>query len=158
MKIYQFWQIFILGMLLSVFSGNALAVIETYEFSSDDARERYNILVEELRCPKCQNQNLSGSNSPIAQDLRRELYRMIEAGDSDTAVKAFMVKRYGNFVLYRPPLDRNTIILWSMPVILGFIALLIVLMFRSRLAKVAQSESLTAEEKEQLANILETYR
>lgn len=140
-----------------LFSMHVHAVIETYNFASEAEQKRYHVLVEELRCPKCQNQNLSGSNSPIAADLRRELHRMIEQGESDDEIKEFMVKRYGNFVLYRPPLDKNTVILWSLPAVLVFMALLIVILYRLRLVKADAGQPLTAEEQGQLAALLEKY-
>lgn len=96
----------------------ALAVVETYDFDSEADRRRYNALIDELRCPKCQNQNLSGSDAPIAQDLRREVYRMIQAGDSDQEILNFMHRRYGDFVLYRPRLTLETLALWLGPAVL----------------------------------------
>ena len=157
MNFVRLAQAFLLMLILGFFSSVSLAVVETYEFASDDGRKRYQVLVDELRCPKCQNQNLSGSNSPIAKDLRRELHRMIEEGNDDDAIKSFMVKRYGNFVLYKPPLDKNTIILWSSPLVIGFIALLVAFVFRSRQAKAAHSEELIAQEQQRLQEILEQY-
>ncbi len=102
----------------SVLALQALAVVETYDFDSEADRRRYNALIDELRCPKCQNQNLSGSDAPIAQDLRREVYRMIQAGDSDQEILNFMHRRYGDFVLYRPRLTLETLALWLGPAVL----------------------------------------
>lgn len=147
----------LVGIFFLLFAFRAYAVIETYDFASESNHQRYQVLVEELRCPKCQNQNLLGSNSPIAMDLRRELHRMIEEGASDAAIKDFMVKRYGNFVLYRPPLDKNTAILWGLPALLGFIALLAVLVYRQRLAKGDSRQALTETEKLRLQELLEKY-
>ncbi len=76
---------------------------------------RYQKFIEELRCPKCQNQNLAGSNSPISEDLRREIYRLIDDGKSDTEIVQFMLDRYGDFILYRPRLTSETAILWAAP-------------------------------------------
>ena len=84
------------------------AVIETYQFSSPDLEARYHTLSQELRCPKCQNQNIADSNAPIARDLRVVLYEQLEAGASDEEILAYMVARYGEFVRYRPGVDRNT--------------------------------------------------
>ena len=94
------------------------AVIETYDFSSPDLEVRYHSLSQELRCPKCQNQNIADSNAPIARDLRVVLYEQLEAGASDDEILAFMVARYGEFVRYRPGVDRNTLLLWTSPVLL----------------------------------------
>ncbi len=143
--------------LLPVLSINSWAVIETYEFADNDNRKRYYSFVDELRCPKCQNQNLAGSNSPIAKDLRRELHRLIEEGSSDDNIKQFMVKRYGNFVLYKPPVDKNTIIIWAAPAILGFIAVFVALLFRSRQARADKGLKLTVEEEKDLAAVLKKY-
>ena len=76
----------------------ANAVIETYEFSDPDLERRYQVLSAELRCPKCQNQNIADSNAPIAQDLRKLLYQQLEAGADDDEILSFMVSRYGEVV------------------------------------------------------------
>ena len=91
-------------LLLCLFSSLSMAVVETYDFDNEVDRNRYHQFVDELRCPKCQNQNLAGSNAPIAKDLRRELHRLLQDGQTDTQIVDFMVDRYGDFVLYRPRL------------------------------------------------------
>lgn len=96
-------------------SRTAFAAIETYDFQNDEQRARYQQLTDELRCPKCQNQNLAGSDSQIAADLRRELHRMLLEGKSNDDIISFMRERYGDFVMYRPPLQRNTWLLWFGP-------------------------------------------
>ena len=101
--------------LLVLLSLPAAAVVDTYEFDDEVTRQRYLSFVEELRCPKCQNQNLAGSDSPIAADLRRELYLQLEAGRSDKEIIDFMVARYGDYVLYRPPVKSSTVLLWVLP-------------------------------------------
>lgn len=75
-------------------------------------------MAKELRCPQCQNQNLLESTSPIAQDLRLEVYRLVEAGHSSQEIMALMTQRYGDFVLYRPPLRSATWVLWFGPGVL----------------------------------------
>lgn len=108
-----------------------MAVIETYQFSDAANEKRYHQFVEELRCPKCQNQNLAGSNAPIAEDLRRELHRLLEEGGSDREIIDFMVGRYGDFVLYKPRLNMETAVLWFAPV--GFLmvgAIIILVIYR----------------------------
>lgn len=139
----------------------ASAVIESYDFADDAERARYQHFIDELRCPKCQNQNLAGSNSPIAADLRRELHRMISEGKNDDYIVNFMVSRYGEFVLYRPRLDRNTAILWSTPVVLGLIGLtVIVLILRNQRRRVVAADiaaPLSAEEQRQLKALLERF-
>src|SRR5690625_309177 len=92
--------------------------IDAYEFDNEVDRKRYVSFIEEMRCPKCQNQNLSGSDSPIAADLRRELYFLIQDGRSDMEIVDFMVERYGEYILYRPRLSSATVLLWFGPVVL----------------------------------------
>ena len=130
----------------------ALAVIETYEFSSPDLEMRYHQLSQELRCPKCQNQNIADSNAPIARDLRVVLYEQLEQGATDDEILAFMVARYGEFVRYRPGVDRNTILLWAAPVlllILGAASLLFHLRQRPD-----HASDLTEAEKAEIARLL----
>jgi cytochrome c-type biogenesis protein CcmH len=103
---------------LFLVSSSAWAVIETYEFSSPDLASRYHQLSQELRCPKCQNQNIADSNAPIARDLRVVLYDQLEAGQTDAQILDFMVARYGQFVRYRPEVDRQTALLWWSPLLL----------------------------------------
>lgn len=91
--------------------------IEPRQFDSPEVQDRYQQLIDELRCLVCQNQNLADSNAPLAQDLRREIQTMLEDGKSDAEIKEFMVARYGDFVLYRPPLKPMTIALWFGPAI-----------------------------------------
>ena len=93
----------------------AAAVIETYEFSEPELEKRYRELSQELRCPKCQNQNIADSNAPISQDLRRLLHQQLEAGASDGEILEYMVARYGEFVRYRPAFNAATAILWLAP-------------------------------------------
>ena len=102
-----------LGLLAS-----AHAAIDTFEFASEAERQRYRNLIEELRCPKCQNQNIADSDAPIAMDLRGEIYRMLEEGKSNEEIIDFLVSRYGDFVLYKPPLKTTTALLWFGPALL----------------------------------------
>lgn len=81
-------------------------------------RERFHRLAEELRCLVCQNQTLADSDAELAMDLRREVETMMLAGRSDAEIKSFLVQRYGDFVLYRPPMQRNTWLLWLGPFVL----------------------------------------
>ena len=112
-------------LLLLLTALPAMAVIETYEFDTELQRQRYNAFIEELRCPKCQNQNLSGSDSAISQDLRRQIHQMIMAGKSDIEITQYMVDRYGDFVLYRPRFNAATAVLWLGPVVLLLLGLVI---------------------------------
>lgn len=102
-------------------------------FSDADEEARYQKLTAELRCVVCQNQNLADSNAPLAQDLRKEIYSMMQAGRTDDEIKQFLIDRYGDFVLYRPPVKSNTLVLWLMPAVLLFGgALVVVIVVRKR--------------------------
>lgn len=138
--------------LLSCLAFSAAAVIETYEFSSETLEARYHQLSQELRCPKCQNQNIADSNSPISRDLRALTYEQLESGATDEEILSFMVERYGEFVRYRPAVDERTALLWYGPaamVGLGTIVFGIHLRRRSKVAPV--SGELSKEERARLA-------
>lgn len=96
---------------------------EVYAFDTDEQRERFQRFTHELRCPKCQSQTLAGSDAMISRDLKRELHRLIAEGKTDEEVVDFMVSRYGDFVLYRPPLQANTYLLWFGPALLVLVGL-----------------------------------
>lgn len=149
----------ILGLLfLLSLSLPSVAVIEIYEFATDTQKQRYHHLIEELRCPKCQNQNLAESDAPIAQDLRRELHRLLSEGRSDEAIIEYMVVRYGNFVLYRPPLDKNTLILWAAPGLFLLFGLIIAWRVRVTNREGAKEENkLSLAEKQEIADLINQY-
>ena len=117
---------FLSVLLIPLASLHANAVIETYEFSTPELEVRYKALSQELRCPKCQNQNIADSNAPISRDLRAIVHEQLEAGASDEEIIVYLVDRYGEFVRYRPGVDNNTFWLWSAPLILLFMALTVV--------------------------------
>jgi len=98
-------------------------VFESREFASKVDEQRYRDLIEELRCLVCQNQNVADSNAGLATDLRNEVHTMIVNGSSDQQIVDFMVARYGDFVLYRPPLRVTTLALWGGPLVLTFAGL-----------------------------------
>jgi len=104
-----------LGLLLAF---AAQAKVEVLEFESPEHEERYNKLVAELRCLVCQNQNLADSNAELAVDLRRKTYEMVSKDKSEKEIATYMVQRYGDFVLYRPPLNSSTLLLWVGPFII----------------------------------------
>ena len=99
-----------------------------------------------LRCLVCQNQSIADSNADLASDLRRTVFEMIEAGRSDDEIVEFMVERYGEFVMYRPPLNAATVALWTGPMLLGIagIAALIVLLRRRNATAAPSAEALEA--------------
>lgn len=97
-------------------------------FTDPDQEARYQQLTLELRCLVCQNQNLADSDAPLAQDLRQEIFNMMQAGRTDDEIKQFLIDRYGDFVLYMPPVKSNTLALWLMPAVLLFGGALVVLL------------------------------
>lgn len=101
-------------VLLWLGAGVAMA-IDPLPFHDAAEEERFRALAAELRCVMCQNQSLADSNAPIAQDLRREVFELMRQGRSDGEIKAFLTERYGEFVLYRPPLDARSWLLWFGP-------------------------------------------
>lgn len=145
----------VLGLLL-IGGRIGFAAIDVHEFKNEIDRQRYQSFIDEMRCPKCQNQNLSGSDSPIAMDLRNELYLMIEAGKSDQEITTFMVERYGEFILYRPRLSPATMLLWAAPVLmLMFGALLLWWIVRKRRGMVMDTEAgLSQQEQARLDALL----
>ena len=147
----------ILLFTLLLTAGAAVAAIDVHEFDNDVERQRYQSFIDEMRCPKCQNQNLSGSDSPIAEDLRRELYAMIQDGRSDKEIVDFMVERYGDYILYRPRLTPATVMLWVGPAVLflaGLIILIVIVRQRRRDALLKGPVALDSEEQSRLAALL----
>lgn len=110
-------------MSMVVFAGfifwvqSSEAQVDVYEFESVEQEQRFRQLSNEFRCPMCQNANLSSSPGGVAADLRREIYRMILEGQTDADIEQFMLSRYGDFVLYRPRLTLQTILLWFGPLL-----------------------------------------
>ncbi len=111
-------QLLIVSVLLSVSLWSYAQIDTDQYFSTNEQRIRYNQLLEELRCPKCQNQSLSASDAGIAGDLRNKVYELMQQGMDDEAIKKYLQQRYGDFVLYEPPLKTGTLILWTMPFLL----------------------------------------
>ena len=108
--------------LMLLFAGGAHAQAETPDvppvFQSSGEEQRFHALTSELRCVMCQNQSLADSNAMVARDLRREVLGLMHDGKSDAEIKQFLVQRYGEFVLYRPRVERNTWLLWFGPALL----------------------------------------
>ena len=143
-------------LLLLVWIGVAQAAIETFAYTNDAERERFQALTRELRCPKCQNQDLADSNAPIADDLRGEIHRLMNEGKSDEQIINYLVARYGEFVMYRPPVEQRTWLLWYGPaafLILGFCIILIIVRRRQQ-QTLPSNAPLSADEQARLASLL----
>ncbi|TRX54013.1 cytochrome c-type biogenesis protein CcmH [Thalassomonas sp. M1454] len=140
-------------LFATLFASKAAAgPIDTYTFPDEVMKVRFQHLTYELRCPKCQNQNLADSNSPIAQDLRHEVYEMLLDGRSDTEIMDFMVDRYGEYVLYRPRVNSLTYLLWFGPVVFILIGGFVVFLFVRK--KEVKTAALSDDQQQQLNSIL----
>jgi cytochrome c-type biogenesis protein CcmH len=130
-------------------------VADVYDFSDRAQEQRYQNLIAELRCPKCQNQNIADSNAPISKDMRDVVYRMMKDGASNEEIVESLVGRFGEFVRYKPELDSRTFLLWATPAIAVFGGLLVVagVVIRSRRAG-PESPALSAEEKARVDKML----
>lgn len=130
---------------------NAQASADRLHFSDPSQRQRYYQLIEEIRCPKCQNQNLADSDAPIAHDLRNELFMLIDEGYSNDDILKFMQDRYGEFVLYAPPVNRATAVLWLLPASLFVVGLLVLIFMllknRSKPSATGDSDLAAANQK-----------
>jgi len=94
------------------------AAIDVYEFDDPQQTEEFHVLMQELRCPKCQNQNIADSNAGLAKDIKDRAYKLLREGRSKEDITAYMVERYGDFITYRPPVTKNTWVLWFGPFVL----------------------------------------
>ena len=121
--------ILLVGLFLSVAS---MATEDKYQFENDQQRSLFAELSKELRCPKCQNQNLADSDAMIAADLKRKVHELVLAGQDKEQVIAYMKQRYGDFVYYQPPVNSMTIWLWLLPVLFIVIAVLGVVLSRKK--------------------------
>ncbi|MEI7795036.1 MAG: cytochrome c-type biogenesis protein [Methylococcaceae bacterium] len=104
-------------LCLFLLSQSVHAEIEVYQFKTPELELRYQTLTEELRCLVCQNQNIADSHAELAQDLRRKVYEMLNRGETNPQIIDYMTERYGDFVLYRPPFNARTLILWLAPIL-----------------------------------------
>ena len=131
------------AMLLAT---QALAIDTGRAFDDPAQQERYERLIKDLRCLVCQNQSIADSNALLASDLRREVREMMIAGQSDDQIREFMTTRYGDFVLYRPPVSPRTWLLWSAPVLLLFGGLGIAAMVVMRRMRAAKANPASLDE------------
>lgn len=133
---------------------SAYAAVEIKQFKTPQQEQRYKNLINEFRCVVCQNQNIADSNAELAQDLRKQVYKMINAGKSDDEILDFMVTRYGDFVLYRPLFNTNTFILWVGPFIIFVLGFYVLIRFIRQRKRIVTTE-LSANEKEKLKQLLQ---
>lgn len=145
-----------LGILLLTLSSFQLyAAIEIYQFDQPKQEELYMQMIDELRCLVCQNQNLSASNAALAKDLRKQTYQMVTSGQSHQQIVDYMTQRYGDFVLYRPPVKASTALLWFGPFILLLIGIM-VLIFTLKKRNELNDEQLSNVEHEEIKQLLDS--
>jgi len=152
-----------IGILLLLSSFVLSAAIDVYQFEDPAKEKRFQELAYELRCPKCQNQNLADSNAAIAKDLRTKIQQMLLADKTNSEIIDYMVARYGDFVLYEPRVKPQTYLLWYGPAIfllLGLVAIFwIIRGRRNRQSSTEQSGvELSATETKQLDALLQTNK
>ncbi|WP_041523260.1 cytochrome c-type biogenesis protein [Gilvimarinus agarilyticus] len=141
---------------LLIFFASVCSAEAIYQFDNEVDEARFKAFINEMRCPTCQSQNLAGSDAMISQDLRRDIYEQIKEGRSDKEITDHMVARYGDYILYRPPLTPATLALWLMPAVLLVIAIIvIILMIRRRRAEQLE-QPLNPDEQEALNRLLNT--
>ena len=121
------WFLLLISVLVS---GQLYAAIEAYDFKTEGEEQRFQALMGELRCPKCQNQNLAGSDAEIAKDLKRRTYQLMEEGKSDNEIRDYMIERYGDFITYKPPVRGSTYLLWFGPFALLMIVVIALVLIR----------------------------
>ena len=134
---------------------SVIATSDLVVFSDPSYTARYQTMITELRCPKCQNQNLADSNSPISQDLRAEVQRLLELGMTNPEIEQYLTARYSEFILYRPQVNNNTYLLWLAPVVILLIGMAIVFGLSRRPKAVSQVQRDTTQtEQQRLAELL----
>lgn len=150
---------FLLSLLL--LTGTAQATQALIEFKSPEQQALFKQLTHELRCPKCQNQNIADSNAVVAVDMRNKTLELVQQGQTKQQVLDYMKSRYGDFVHYQPPLNKFTLILWLLPALM-VVGLVVLLLLRRR----AERTSLAAESgapvhgqlEQQMDQLIEQYR
>ena len=148
-------KLFVLMTLMLSFS--VAAAIDVYDFETEEQEALFRTLTAELRCPKCQNNNLADSNASIAKDMRQKTYNMVIEGQNEDQIITYWIDRFGNFVLYKPPVTLGTAILWVGPGLFVLFGGLIIVRNSRRKGSVETDDSddeLTGAEKDRLAKIL----
>jgi cytochrome c-type biogenesis protein CcmH len=146
------------ALMLLLLASLPLRAVELSEVLADPALEaRARTLSKELRCMVCQNQSIDDSEAPLAHDLRVLVRERLKAGDTDAQVLNFLVARYGEFVLLKPPLAWHTAALWGLPpavLLIGFVAIVVVVKRRRNAPPAAEAANLTAAEEARLCELL----
>ena len=153
--IKNFFSTVIICLILGMAPLQAGVTLEAFEFDTKAQEQHFKDLIEELRCLVCQNQSLADSDAELAHDLRAEVYDMMQAGKNDEEIVEFLVARYGDFVLYNPPVKPSTWLIWFGPFVLLLIAAFLLLRSIRRQQKVPGAE-ISADDRERLNAILDS--
>jgi cytochrome c-type biogenesis protein CcmH len=140
------WLRSALGALLLAWAGTSLAGLEKFDFTGNVDEDRYKELIAEIRCLVCQNQSLADSDAELAHDLRQEVYDLMNDGQGDAQIVDFMVARYGDFVLYNPPVKPSTYLLWYGPFVL--LAIGILFLIKTVRQRTRQTETVFSEQEQ----------
>jgi len=150
-------RVALIGLLLSLATPGAAPAVQPDEMLKDSALESRALdLSRELRCMVCQNQSIDDSEAPLARDLRLLVRERLTKGDSDQQVLSFLVSRYGEFVLLRPPLEWHTLLLWGLPpaaLAAGTIGLFV--MWRRRRSVATEADLLSRDEEQRLSTLVD---
>ncbi|WP_347985906.1 cytochrome c-type biogenesis protein [Methylomonas sp. AM2-LC] len=146
---------FVMVLLLFSYAALASAVVEYHDFKQPEQEQIYLNLIKELRCLVCQNQTIADSNADLAKDLRRQVYEMVQKGQSKSQIVDYMTERYGDFVLYRPLFNEKTALLWLGPAVFLLGGLVTVLLIIKRRNKQATASELNAEQQSRVQKLLE---
>jgi cytochrome c-type biogenesis protein CcmH len=141
-------------IFLLLVAGPCTAGVEYREFSNPEQQEAYESLTSELRCLVCQNQTIADSNADLASDLRRQVYEMLQKGQSQEDIIKFMTERYGDFVLYNPPFKSKTVLLWFGPVLFILIGVIFVVLLVRRKQNRPQ-QTLSDEQRQKIRRLLD---
>jgi cytochrome c-type biogenesis protein CcmH len=143
----------VVWLLFGTTSLSATATLESFKFATEAEQDHFKELIAELRCLVCQNQSLADSDAELAHDLRAEVYDMVQQGYSDEEIIDFLVNRYSDFVLYKPPMKPSTYLLWFGPFVLLLIA--VVLLLRAlRRQRQLPAEAISAGDRARLDSLL----
>jgi cytochrome c-type biogenesis protein CcmH len=144
----------VLIILVSLCFGTVVVAKEAQPNEDPKIEQRMRALTEQLRCLVCQNETLADSRADLAEDLRKQIREQMNAGKSDQEILAFLTQRYGDFVLYNPPVKATTYLLWFGPFVLLFLGGGVLYRYLKRRRELIQDKPLTADERQRAADIL----
>ncbi|ATC95476.1 cytochrome c-type biogenesis protein [Pseudoalteromonas tunicata] len=146
---------YLIAILLSLVSTFIVASEDKYQFETKEQASIFSELTHELRCPKCQNQNIADSDAIVAKDLRDKVLVLVEEGKGKQEIIDYMIDRYGYFVHYKPPVTASTLVLWVLPVlfvVFGFISILL------RQKKASKNQPWTEQDEATLVQLIAQYQ